>query len=130
MGMPIDRADTEKAREVLAEVLAQVSELDADIERYWNDGWMPVVVLAPKPAVISMLRGLGWKDRPCFGVRRSALKPMLKYPSERRWLEQPRKPGLIQAFLAVHLGTMLLVREPGTDLWSVEPGTLDRELLD
>jgi hypothetical protein len=126
-----DRAPPEKAWEVLAGVLAQVDPHNPDIERYWNDGWMPVVVLAPKPDVISMLTRLGWKGaRPCFGVRRSALEPLLKYPNERRWLDRPRASGLVQAFLAVHMGTLLLVRQPGTALWSVEPGTLDGQLLD
>lgn len=126
----IDRVTPEKAWEVLAGMLAQVDPLNPDIERYWNDGWMPVVVLAPKPDLSSMLKVLGWKGRPCFGVRRSALEPMLKYPNERRWLDRPRASGLVQAFLAVHMGTLLLVRQPGTDFWSVEPGTLDRQLLD
>lgn len=125
-----DRASPGKAMAVLAGVLAQVDLLNPDIERYWKEGWMPVVVIAPKPDVISMLKDLGWKGRPCFGVRRSALEPMLKYPNERRWLDRPRASGLVQAFLAVHMGTLLLVRQPGTDLWSIEPGTLDRQLLD
>lgn len=121
---------SEKTHELLAQLFAQVHDLNPDIERYWNDGWMPVVVIEPKPDVVSMLKDIGWKGRPCFGVRRSVLEPMLKYPSERRWLDRPRAPGLLQAFLAVHLGTMLLVRQPGKDLWSIEPGTLDEQLLD
>lgn len=116
--------------EILAGVLTQVHSLNPAIERYWSDGWMPIVVIAPKPDVIDLLRSLGWKDRPCFGVRRSVLEPMLKYPSERRWLNRPRAPGLAQAFLAVHGGTMLLVRQPDERLWSIEPGTTDKELLD
>lgn len=77
-----------------------------------------------------MLTSLGWKDnRSCFGVRRSALEPMLRYPSERAWLNRPRAPGLIQAFVTVHKGTILMVRQPGAELWDIEPGTLDGELV-
>ena len=92
---------------------------------------MPAVVIAPHADTLEWIRSLGWKgNRPCFGVRRDALKPALRFPAERKWLERPPVKGLLQAFLFVHLGTLLLTKVPGQTPWCVEPGTLDEQLLD
>jgi hypothetical protein len=120
----------ELVQEVFAHMLTWVELVTPEIDRYWKDGWMPVVALLPHRDVFPVLKELGWKGgKACFGVRRAALDSMMQYPSERRWLERPpATAGELRAFLFVQVGTFLLVKSPGKP-WSFEPGTLDPALL-